>query len=128
MAKKPLRVFKAGTGQADHRERVYKNSSDVDNATITQEVKQLPKAHVSRKKESKTDRYSSLLHCIYDAVLITDTSGSILEVNARAEHMLVYKSDDLKSMNVTDILAGADSKLLEVLTENVNESHFTLLE
>jgi len=126
MAKKPLKVYRAGGGGA--REQVYKNSSDIDRANITQEVLELPKAHVDRSKSGKADRYLALLHCIYDGVLITDSTGAIIEVNARAEHIFVHSAEDLKTMNVTDVVAGADAQLLQVLHENISDSRFTLLE
>ncbi len=127
MAKKPVRVFKAQSSSSASR-RVYQDAVDSDRAAITQEVLEMPSSHVKRTGNVKQDRYTSLLHCIYDAVLITDSAGAILEVNARAEHIFSYKGDELKRMNVTDVIAGADEELLRVLHENISESRFTLLE
>jgi PAS domain S-box-containing protein len=132
MAKKPIRVFKSqagvSAGDARLRQRVYKDAIDADRKNITQEVLEYPDSHNRRTSTGKTNRYNSLLHCIYDAVLITDTAGAIVEVNARAEHIYKYSIADLKSMNVTDLIAGADEELLGVLQENVSDSRYTLLE
>lgn len=132
MAKKPIRVFKN-----DQNNSIPKNGlanqnrhspSGRDRRNITQQVKDLPAAHVQRKKSDQADRYKTLLHCIYDAVLITDSTGAIIEVNARAEHILGYSAEDMKRMNITGIIAGADRSLLAALSENVSESRYTLLE
>jgi len=129
MAKKPLRVFKANSGShPSARQPVYKDSADVDRASITQEVLEVPQSQVDRSRSAKADRYTSLLHCIYDAVLVTDSAGAIIEVNARAEHVFSFGAEDLKSMNVTNLIAGADKELLRVLQENISEKRFTLLE
>jgi PAS domain S-box-containing protein len=133
MARKPIRVFKGqgaiSSSQARLRQRVYKDAADADRMSITQEVLEYPEEHIKKRSNTvKSDRYGALLHCIYDAVLITDTTGAIIEVNARAEHIFKYSTEDLKSMQVTDVIAGADSELLDVLHENVSEKRFTLLE
>lgn len=132
MAKKPIRVFKNEQNNLNAKDRasgnVSRGSINSDRRSITQQVKDLPDSHVRRKQEDQADRYKTLLHCIYDAVLITDSNGAIIEVNARAEHILVYSAEQMKRMNVTDIIAGADSKLLQALHENVSESRYTLLE
>lgn len=132
MAKKPIRVFRGQGGASAHdtqsRQRVYKDANDADRMSITQEVLEYPETHVQRTKSGKSDRYNALLHCIYDAVLITDTAGAIIEVNARSEHIFIYSAEDLKNMNVTDVIAGADEELLAVLAENVSDSRYTLLE
>ena len=132
MAKKPIRVFKGQGGssstQARLRQQVYKDASDDDRASITQEILEHSDDHLKETRGASPSRYNALLHCIYDAVLITDSAGAVIEANARAAHIFNYSAQDLKSMNVTDVIAGADADLLAVLAENVSESRYTLLE
>ena len=129
MAKKPLKVFKAvGGSNTGIRQPVYRDSLNGDRASITQEVLEMPQAQVDRARAAKSDRYTALLHCIYDAVLVTDSSGAIIEVNARAEHVFSIGTNDLKKTNITNLIAGADKDLLRVLQENISEKRFTLLE
>lgn len=135
MAKKPIRVFRRSDGRVENQgpvapkpERVYKDGTDRDRLVITQQVYDMPDTYVSRTDEVARSKYSDLLHSIYDALLITDSDGNILEVNARAEHKFIWTEKDLLSMNILDIISGADEKLLDLVRGNANRDKFTVLE
>ncbi|NCC51702.1 MAG: PAS domain S-box protein [Spartobacteria bacterium] len=73
-------------------------------------------------------KYDQLLQSIYDGVLISTLSGDILDANARAMDFLSFSKEDLRSKNVLDIIAGADSALLASLRENLQNQRFALLQ
>lgn len=72
--------------------------------------------------------YQDLLESIYDAVVITDLAGRIVEVNARATEFFLCPLDVLCGMFVGDIVSGATVDLMDTLMENLNEQRFTLIQ
>jgi len=72
--------------------------------------------------------YQELLRGIYDAVLICDLQGRIVDVNPRAEEFLLYHRHELVVMTVFEVISGADESLLQTLCENLENERFTLIQ
>jgi PAS domain S-box-containing protein len=81
-----------------------------------------------RPKHSGETKYDQLLQSIYDGVLISSLGGDILDANVRALDFLYYSREDLRNMNVLDVIAGADKALLNSLRENLQNQRFALLQ
>lgn len=142
MAKKPIRVFRRADGRiagevqlqpAPSRVEpevvpVYSDGVDRDRLSITQQVYEMPQEFKARAGETARSQYDELLHSIYDAVMITELDGSIVEVNARAEHNFVWTIEDLCKMNILDLISGSDERLLEMVRRNSTDQKFTVLE
>lgn len=79
-------------------------------------------------EDSKDARYRELLQSVYDAVLICDLDGGIVDVNERAIVFLLYSRDKLCSLTVFDIIYGADKSLVKTLLENLENERFTLIQ
>jgi PAS domain S-box-containing protein len=73
-------------------------------------------------------RYRDLLESIYDAVVITDLTGLIDEVNRRAVEFLQYAAQDLNGNFVGDVVLGATPELMTTLLENLDNERFTLIQ
>lgn len=95
-------------------------------STATRRVKravvpgQAPQAHESK--------FQQLLQSIYDAALITDISGQIIDSNARAVEFLLYEKDALAQLMLFDIVSGADETLISTLSNNLENERFTLIQ
>jgi len=72
--------------------------------------------------------YQELIQSLYDGVLITTSTGQIMDVNDRAVDFLLYDKDELSRLNIIDIVAGASEALLETLRRNVENRRYTLIE
>ncbi len=73
-------------------------------------------------------RYEELLQSVYDAAVITNPSGRVLEVNGRAVEFLRYERAALCSMIVSDVLDGADETLMASISETLSHERFALLQ
>jgi len=78
--------------------------------------------------DGEPSRYHELLQSIYDAVLITDLGGVIVEANARASEFLQCPEADLIGSLVSDVISGADSALVEALVANLENERYTLIQ
>ena len=65
---------------------------------------------------------------VYDAALITDTQGSILEANVRAIQFFGYTREELRETSIGEIILGLDSKILQTIAANLRNNQFTLLQ
>ena len=90
----------------------------------TKKAKRMPTEAV------KTDasHYQELLQSLYDAVIVADLDGNIVDVNVRAIDFLGYKRADLLLMSILDIVSNSDERLIEQLRENVQAERFTLIQ
>jgi len=73
-------------------------------------------------------QYKELLQSLYDAAAVTDLSGSIIDVNNRAEEFLQYDASDLCNLNIIELIDGADQTLIERLRESLENERHCLIE
>ncbi len=72
--------------------------------------------------------YELLLESLYDAVLITDLSGRVLEGNARAQDFLHYDRVELRHITIFDVILGTDDSLIQTLLANLANERYTLIQ
>ena len=77
---------------------------------------------------SPDSRYDQLLQSIYDAALITDLSGRIVDSNIRSVEFLQYSRLELQQFTILEIISGADTGLLNTLCQNLQKEKFGLLQ
>lgn len=75
----------------------------------------------------KVSDYDQLLQSLYDAAIIADLDGKVLDVNLRAEEFLLYTRDELKGISLSDVVSGADADLMAQLEQNLETSRFGLI-
>jgi len=94
---------------------------------ITSQNKRLPEI-VPKRGAGAGSRYEQLLQSIYDAALITDTGGRIIDVNDRAVEFFRYEREQLLGVGIVDLLSGADDSLIDTVLENLENHRFTLIQ
>lgn len=72
--------------------------------------------------------FRALLQSLYDAVLITNSTGRIREANQRAEKLVLFSAAELVQMRTSQLVAGLDEKLLSQMSENLKKGRFTVLD
>jgi len=72
--------------------------------------------------------YQQLLHSLYDAALITDGSGAVLDANVRAVDFFGCAHKELVSLGIGALISGADEELMRMLIENLRNQRFTLIQ
>jgi len=78
--------------------------------------------------DASASKYDQLLQSMYDASLITDLNGRIMDGNARATEFLLYSRRELKGLTILDIVSGSDRSLLNTLCQNLQNEKFALLQ
>lgn len=76
----------------------------------------------------RSHRYSKLLQSIYDAVLIADHRGRIIDCNSRAVDFFLCGETDLLGLRVLDLISGAGDELLEAIEKNLLDHRYTLID
>ncbi len=76
----------------------------------------------------KNPNIQQLFQSVYDAAIITDPYGDIIDANKRAEDFFNSKRSDFVTLNVLDIISGADESLIKTLRKNLESDRFTLIE
>ena len=75
-----------------------------------------------------TTDFQALLQNIYDAVLITDPRGQIVNVNARAIQFFGFEAEELTGLNVLQIISGATEELLMTISKTLQSDRFVLIQ
>lgn len=72
--------------------------------------------------------FDKLLESIYDAVVITDSKGRIVDLNARSVEFFQLSHDRMQGMQVLNLIQGADESLLSAIARNLRDHRYTLIE
>lgn len=80
------------------------------------------------EQSGSPSEYQELLQSLYDAALITDMAGTIIDANLRAVEYLLYEKSELLNLTVFDIVSGADESLIQMLQDNLKNERFTLIQ
>jgi PAS domain S-box-containing protein len=72
--------------------------------------------------------FQELLQSVYDAAVISNLDGSIVDANARACEFLRLSQSELRSRNLTTIISGADASTLQTLQASVEKDRFVLIQ
>jgi len=86
---------------------------------------------VPARKAGKLERsleYKQLLQCVYDAVIITNSRGRIVDFNTRALDFLRTNEEELLGAKVVHFISGADGTLLTSIWKNLEDHRYTLIE
>jgi PAS domain S-box-containing protein len=85
----------------------------------------------SAKRHERLNRdtpYDLLLESVYDAVLITNRKGRVIDFNGRAADFFLADEDELLGLPIWNLLSGADETLIDTLQSNLLSHKFTLIE
>lgn len=81
-----------------------------------------------RPKVDQRALYQQLMNGLYDAVLILDERGNVMESNIRVEEVLGYTRDEAWDIPITTIMPGMNRQLFEHLKKNLAENHHVLID
>jgi PAS domain S-box-containing protein len=81
-----------------------------------------------RPKVDQRALYQQLMNGLYDAVLILDERGNVMESNIRVEEVLGYTRDEAWDIPITTIMPGMTRQLFEHLKKNLAEDHHVLID
>lgn len=72
--------------------------------------------------------YQQLLGGLYDAVLITDPNGYVIDANPRVEEFFKYSANETWDIMVGELITGVNSALLERVRKGLDQGRFILLD
>lgn len=81
-----------------------------------------------RPKVDQRALYQQLINGLYDAVVILDERGNIMECNIRVDEVLGYTRDEAWDLPITTIMPGMTRQLFEHLKKNLAENHHVLID
>ncbi len=83
---------------------------------------------VVRPKTDQRALYYQLMNGLYDAVLILDDQGHIVDCNSRVTAMLGYSREDTWDIPIEKIITGMTSQMFEHLKRNLAENNHILID
>lgn len=72
--------------------------------------------------------YRQFLQSIYDAVIVTNMQGDIIDGNSRTLEFFLYDLPALCRMRISEIIRGFDDTVLHTICENLSDERFTFIE
>jgi len=91
----------------------------------------IPARFESCEKETATvsdSTFQRLLQGTYDAAIISNLNGEIVDVNVRAEEFFGFMKSEITGCSVLHIIAGSDAGLLSTVCHNLEGERFTLIQ
>lgn len=83
---------------------------------------------LTRPKGEQRALYYQLMDGLYDAVLILDFEGYVVDVNQRVQALLGYSREEAWDLPITKILAGMTRPMLAHLQKSLKDSHNVLID
>lgn len=83
---------------------------------------------VRRDSSAPRTHYSQLLKSLYDAAIITDTTGNIIDANDRAVEFLQYGLSELQRMHIHALISGADANLMSTIKDILHSDRYLLIQ
>ncbi len=81
-----------------------------------------------RPKSDQRLLYYQLMNGLYDAILILDEKGYVVDCNTRFTDILGYAREDSWDMPIGRVIAGMTSQMLGHLKSNLTENHHIILD
>lgn len=82
----------------------------------------------ARTMKDHRSLFRQLLQGMYDAVLITDPSGHILDINARATEDFQYEISDVKDAPIVRFIPGIKQEIVERVRARLEEGRRVMLD
>lgn len=83
---------------------------------------------IVRPKVDQRALYYQLMNGLYDALLILDDQGHVVDCSTRAEGMLGYTREDAWDLPIGKVIPGMSSQMFEHLKRNLDENHHILID
>ncbi len=99
-----------------------------NNVVIAPPTRKHKRVVIEGKKDSSASKYDQLLQSLYDAALISNETGRIIDVNVRAIEFLQYSREEVDGLTIYEVISGADETLVQTLMENLQNERFTLIQ
>lgn len=87
----------------------------------------LHKKQKTHSKSSLNSDFGKLFHSTYDATLIAKPTGSIEEANLRASEFFQFSDKELRQMNLSELIQGADEELMQRISSSLDDHPYTLI-
>ena len=91
-------------------------------------------ANASRGKKTEADvarprplwgaDFQELFQSVYDGALITQADGKIIDANDRALRFSGYTREEVRDLNILNLISCADESLLDIIAETLREEKF----
>jgi len=83
---------------------------------------------IVRPKTDQRALYYQLMNGLYDAMLILDDQGHVVDCSTRVEEMLGYSREDAWDLPIGKLIPGMSSQMFEHLKRNLAENHHILID
>jgi len=76
---------------------------------------------------SEATLYAEFMQSVYDAIIVTDPDGNIVDGNIRAVEFFQYDIPELCAKSIFDVVSRFDPSILAMIRENLDRDRFTLV-
>ncbi|MEI6211366.1 MAG: PAS domain-containing protein [bacterium] len=93
-------------------------------ATVAAHGKPAPEGY----RQDHKSLYKQLLRGLYDAVLVTDPKGYVVDCNGRVQDAFLYDRNEVWDMEISKLIPGITPQLLERVKQGLSESRHVLID
>lgn len=86
-----------------------------------------PATTLIRPQPNQKVLYYQLMNGLYDAVLILDQNGHIVDCNTRVTPVLAYNRDEMWDMPVSDVIRGIGPQIFQQMKDALYNNHQVLI-
>ena len=87
-----------------------------------------PPAKPLQQATTQRDLYRNLMNALYDAVLLVDEKGHVVDSNTRVEHTFGYSQSEMWDMSLQQLIKGFGPHVLGQLAEPLGEGRPVIID
>jgi len=106
---------------------LHVRSKDLTQSSESVEDRSEAPAEYIKPQSDQRVLYYQLMNGLYDAVLVLDDHGHVVDCNERVLKVLGYSREDAWDLPIDDVIKGMNSQMFAHLKRNLAESHHVLI-
>ncbi|MEI7903089.1 MAG: PAS domain S-box protein, partial [bacterium] len=82
----------------------------------------------STVRQDHKSLYRQLMTGLYDAMLVTDPNGHLIEINPRATEYFLYNQDEVWDKQVVTLIPGVTTQMVERIRKGLDDARHIMLD
>ncbi len=119
-------VFTGPADQTDAANAVTRASSPVPKPTVTPPSAPAPTVPIRPQKNQKA-LYYQMMNALYDAVLILDDNGHVVDCNERASSIFGHSREELWDVAVATLIPGINPQIFAKMKDSLHGNRRVLI-
>lgn len=96
-------------------------------AAVPSSIQPVTAVPTNTYRQDHKSLYKQLIGSLYDAVLVTDPKGHVIDSNSRVKDFFLFDKNEVWDMEITKLIPGITRQLIERVRQGIAEGRYVLI-